>query len=357
MHGGQEGRFYHGYYGHYCYLPLYLFIGEHLLCSRLRPSNIDASAGSVEELERIVGRIRAAWPSVRLIVRGDSGFCREEIMAWCEQNRVDYVLGLARNSRLVERITKALHKSGSRCVTTGRASRRYRQFRYRTEKSCSRKRRVVAKVEWLAKGANPRFVVTSLGRESGGPRQVYRIKECQLGLFADRTSSATLRANQLRLYFASFAYVLLHGLRRLALAKTRWVQAQCTTLRVRFLKIAARVRITVRRVWLSFASAYPHRDAFAAAVTALSPGAALETGRVIPASPVQDTLATCQGLLVLGHRKTRAERPISAYSTPQNTDSDPQQTVPNPRQTPPAPATVPTQGPQTLRELGGLGSA
>jgi len=282
LHGGQEGRFYHGYYRGYCYLPLYIFCGEHLLGARLRPANIDGSAGSVEELERIVGRIRAAWPSVSIVVRGDSGFCREEIMAWCERNGVDYVLGLARNPRLAKRIAKALRKSGSRCAATGRASRRYRQFRYRARKTWSRPRRVVAKAEWLPKGPNPRFVVTSLGREAGGPRHVYRklycargdmenrIKECQLGLFADRTSAATMRANQLRLYFSSFAYVLMHGLRRLALAGTRWAKAQCGTLRVRFLKIAARARVTTRRVWLSFASAHPHRETFAAAAAALS---------------------------------------------------------------------------------------
>ena len=281
LHGTQEGRFFHGYYKNYCYLPLYIFCGEHLLCARLRPSNRDASAGSVEELTRIVGRIRARWPDVRLVIRGDSGFCREGIMAWCEENEVDYVLGLARNNVLEKRIAKAQRKSRSRYVTRGKASRRFREFRYRTLDSWSRSRRVVAKAEHLAKGSNPRFVVTSLSPKEVGRQRLYetlycargdmenRIKEQQLDLFADRTSSHTMRANQLRLYFASFAYVLMHSLRRLALVGTSWARMQCGTLRVKLLKIAARVRITARKVWLSFSSAYPYRAEFAAAAAAL----------------------------------------------------------------------------------------
>lgn len=291
LHGDQEGRFFHGYYKSYCYLPLYIFCGGHLLCARLRPSNTDAASGSVQELERIVGRIRRRWPQARIIVRGDSGFCREDLMGWCERQGVDYVLGLARNDRLVKRIAKALRKSASRHVATGRASRRFRAFRYRTRTSWSRTRRVVAKVEWLAKGENPRFVVTSLSKEEAGAQYLYeklycargdmenRIKECQLALFADRTSSATLRANQLRLHFASFAYALLHGLRRLALSGTRWAKAQCGTIRVRWLKVAARVRITARKVWVSFSSAYPYRGEFAAIAQALRP----EPARAPPA--------------------------------------------------------------------------
>ena len=178
LHGAQEGRFFHGYYESYCYLPLYIFSGEHLLCARLRPSNIDAAEGSVQELKRIVGRIRQPFPAVRIVVRGDSGFCRDEIMDWCERNGVDYVLGLARNERLVKRIGKALRKSRSRHVATGRASRRFRAFRYRTRASWSRTRRVVAKAEWLRKGANPRFVVTSLPREVAGAQYLYEKLYC-----------------------------------------------------------------------------------------------------------------------------------------------------------------------------------
>ena len=223
LHGNQQGRFFHGYYGQYCYLPLYIFCGEHLLCARLREADVDPAAGSVEELEWIVGQIRTRWPSVPIVVRGDSGFCREAIMAWCEQHGVEYVLGLGGNARLVKRIDKALRKSRARHVATGQPSRRFRSFRYRTRKTWGRARRVVGKAEWLAKGANPRFVVTSLPCQVAGAQHLYedlycargemenRIKEQQLGLFADRTSSASMRANQLRLYFASFAYVLMQG--------------------------------------------------------------------------------------------------------------------------------------------------
>ena len=281
LHGEQEGRFFHGYYKSYCYLPLYIFCGEHLLCARLRPADRDAAAGSVDELARIVNQIRARWPKVQIIVRGDSGFCREELMVWCETHDVGYLLGLAKNDRLEKLVAKALRKSQRRYLQTGRASRRFRELRYRTRQSWSRTRRVVAKAEYLAKGANPRFVVTSLDAKTAGARVLYedlycargemenRIKEQQLGLFADRTSTATLRANQLRLYLSSFAYLLMHGLRRLGLAGTCWARAQCSTIRTRILKLAAVVRITARRVWLAFASGYPYRNEFAAALAQL----------------------------------------------------------------------------------------
>ncbi len=275
LHGHQEGRFFHGYYGCYCYLPLYIFCGEHLLCARLRPSNRDAAAGSVEELSRVVEQIRARWPKTRIIIRGDSGFCREALMGWCEHNRVGYVLGLARNARLVRALGAALHEAQTDYLATGEAARRFEEFPYRTRKSWSRARRVVGKAEHLAKGPNPRFVVTNLPPSRAGARHLYeklycgrgdmenRIKEQQLGLFADRTSAATLRANQLRLYFASFAYVLMHGLRRLGLAGTELARAQATTIRLKLLKIGTRLRITVRKVWLSFSEAYPYASVFA----------------------------------------------------------------------------------------------
>ena len=281
LHGHQEGRFFHGYYGSYCYLPLYIFAGEHLLCARLRPSDRDASAGSVEELSRIVAQIRARWPKTRIIIRGDSGFCREAIMGWCEENRVGYVLGLARNARLVRALGAALHEAKVEYQATGEAARRFEEFPYRTRKSWSRTRRVIGKAEHLAKGANPRFVVTNLPPSRGKARHLYeklycargdmenRIKEQQLGLFADRTSAATLRANQLRLYFASFAYVLMHGLRRLGLAGTELARAQATTIRLKLLKIGTRLRITVRKVWLSFSETYPYASVFARIVANL----------------------------------------------------------------------------------------
>lgn len=274
LHGHQEGRFFHGYYGCYCYLPLYIFCGEHLLCARLRPSNIDASAGSVEELERIVAQIRTHWPKTRIVIRGDSGFCREAIMRWCEDRGVGYVLGLARNARLIRAIGRQLRAAREEHRRTGQAARVFKDFEYRTRKTWSRRRRVIGKAEYLPDKANPRFVVTNLPTHRAGARRLYeqiycargdmenRIKEQQLGLFADRTSSATLRANQLRLYFASFAYVLLHGLRRLGLQDTPYARAQCTTIRLRLLKIGARIRITVRKIWLSFSESYPYAREF-----------------------------------------------------------------------------------------------
>ena len=272
LHGHQEGRFFHGYYRCYCYLPLYIFCGEHLLCARLRSSNQDAAAGSVEELERIVRQIRQRWPNTRIVIRGDAGFCREAIMAWCEANNVRYVLGLARNKRLQRALGTEMEEARAAHERTGEPARRFRDFRYRTRKSWSRERRVIGKAEYLPNKANPRFVVTNLTTRQASAKRLYetlycargdmenRIKEQQLGLFADRTSTATMRANQLRLYFSSFAYVLLHGLRRLGLAGTAHAKAQSTTIRVKLLKIGARIRITVRKVWLSFSEAYPYAD-------------------------------------------------------------------------------------------------
>lgn len=280
LYGKQEDRFFHGYYNEYCYLPLYIFCGDHLLCARQRCSNQDASAGSGEEVERIVKQIRRRWPKVRIILRADSGFCREELMGWCEHNRVDYVLGLARNSRLQRKIAPQLQEAKEQHQRTGKAARVFAEFSYRTRKSWSRSRRVVAKAEYLEKGENPRFVVTSLPCESWQAAALYektycargemenRIKE-QLSLFADRMSTETLRANQLRLYFSSLAYVLMHALRRLALAGTEWAQAQVHTIRLRLLKIAAEVRVSVRRIWVSYSNAYPWKRMFTTAWVAL----------------------------------------------------------------------------------------
>ena len=274
LHGHQEGRFFHGYYRCYCYLPLYIFCGEHLLCARLRRSNRDGAAGSIEELERIVGQLRRRWPKVRIHIRGDSGFCRESIMKWCEEHDIGYVLGLARNRRLERALGTAMCEARSVHRHTGHAARRYRDFTYRTRKSWSRRRRVVGKAEYLSKGANPRFVVTSLSPRKASARRLYeklycargdmenRIKEQQLDLFADRTSTHTMRANQLRLYFSSFAYVLMHALRRLGTEGTELARAQCATLRLKLFKVAARIRITARRVWLSFSQAYPYAATF-----------------------------------------------------------------------------------------------
>jgi len=279
LHGHQEGRFFHGYYDCYCYLPLYIFCGRHLLAAKLRRSNIDASAGSVEEIERIVGHIREAWPRVRIVLRGDSAFARERLMAWCEDNRVDYLFGLARNERLEKRIAQALDEARRIGQETGAPARVFRDFLWSTRDSWSRRRRVIAKAEWSRGEANPRFVVTSLRPDRWPARALYedlycargdmenRIKECQLDLYADRTSAATMRANQLRLWFASFAYVLLCALRRIGLAHTRLAVATCGTIRLKLLKIGAQVRVSVRRVKIAMATACPYATEFALAHT------------------------------------------------------------------------------------------
>jgi hypothetical protein len=285
LHGHQEGRFFHGYYDGYCYLPLYIFCGEHLLCARLRRSNIDGAAGAREEVERIVAQIRARWPAVRIILRADSGFCREELMSWCEQKRVDYLFGLARNARLVRAIGAELHAAAAESRATGRPARRFKELVYRTRKSWSRPRRVVAKAEQTGDKSNPRFVVTSLSRQQLAARQLYealycargemenRIKEAQLDLFADRLSTATFRANQLRLWLASAAYVLMHTLRRVGLAGTALARACANTIRLRLLKIGAVVTVSVRRVKLAMSSACPHQAEFIAACHALGAAA------------------------------------------------------------------------------------
>jgi hypothetical protein len=271
LHGRQEGRFFHGYYDTYCYLPLYIFCGDQLLAAKLRPSNIDASAGALEELARIVAQMRTHWPTVKIVVRADSGFCREPIMRWCEQHGVDYVLGLARNSRLVDLVADALAEAKALYDERGEAARLFSEFAYRTRESWSRSRRVVAKAEHLDKGANPRFVVTTLQGEARTLyEQIYcargdmenRIKEQQLALFADRTSAATMRANQLRLWFSSVAYTLMEALRRLALAGTELARAQCDTIRCRLLKIGARIHVSVRRVWVALSESCPLAELF-----------------------------------------------------------------------------------------------
>ena len=274
IHGHQEGRFYHGYYGNYCYLPLYIFAGEHLLCARLRRSNIDGADGSIDELERIVGQIRRSWPDVSIIIRADSGFCRDELLSWCEAHQVGYVVGLAKNNRLKREIAEQMTQAEAAFTDTGKPARVFKDFRYRTRDSWSCERRVIGKAEFLEKGANPRFVVTSLSPERLDARALYedfycargdmenRIKEQQLDLFADRTSAATMRANQLRLYLSSAAYMLMHALRRLGLRNTDLARAQCGTIRLKLLKIGAQVRLTVRHIWVSMSEAYPYVDTF-----------------------------------------------------------------------------------------------
>ena len=274
IHGHQLGRFFHGYYKNYCYLPLYIFCDDHLLCARLRPSDIDASAGALKQLERIVAQIREVWPGVEIVIRADSGFCREPILAWCEANGVDYLLGLAQNKRLVAMIAAEQEQARQEFERTKEPARVFAELRYETLKTWSRERRVVAKAEHLGKGANPRFVVTSLSAEACAAKPLYeedycgrgeaenQIKEQQLHLFADRTSARTMRANQIRLFFSSIAYVLLNALRRLGLAGTELSEAQCQTIRLKVLKIGALVRVTVRKVWVRMSSGCPYAEVF-----------------------------------------------------------------------------------------------
>lgn len=282
LHGAQEGRFFHGYYDCYCYLPLYVFCGQHLLAAKLRRSNIDASAGAVAEVARLVAQIRARWPKVGILLRADSGFAREELMAWSEANHVDYLFGLAKNDRLIGEIAAELAAAAAESLATGQSARQFKDFWWTTRKSWSVRRRVVAKAEHSKGEANPRFVVTSLAADAYPAQQLYediycargdmenRIKECQGDLFADRTSAASMRANQLRLWFASMAYVLLCALRRIALQHTQLATATCGSLRLKLLKIGALVQVSVRRIKIAMASGCPYLREFAAAHAVLA---------------------------------------------------------------------------------------
>jgi hypothetical protein len=316
LHGAQEGRFFHGYYDCYCYLPLYVFCGDQILVAKLRKADIDASAGAVDEIARVIAQIRVRWPKVRIVLRADSGFAREELMAWCEANDVEFLFGLAQNARLNAQIAEDLAAAAEASVATGKPARRFKDFTYSTLNSWSRERRVIGKAEWMTPSvaeaddttqrrkrkkakkarnskaaaapavslpgrANPRFIVTSLKAGDHEARALYEkrycargemenhIKECQLDLFADRTSSHTMRANQLRLWLASFAHVLMSALRRIGLAGTRLADATCGTIRLKLLKIGALVKTSVRRVLFSMASAFPYVDAYATAWAAL----------------------------------------------------------------------------------------
>ena len=285
LHGEQEGRFFHGYYDGYCYLPLYVTCGRHLLAAKLRRSNIDGAAGADVELARIVGRLRSRWPRVRILVRADSGFARESLMAWCEENDVDFVLGMARNERLAKEIEEHLAQAEAESRRTGKPARRFKDFHYRTRDSWSRSRRIVGKAEWTGDKANPRFIVTSLNRAEIKGRPLYekvycargnmenRIKECQMDMFADRTSANTLRANQLRLWFSSMAYVLLCALRRIGLPYTRFATASCGSIRLALLKIGAVVTTSMRRVRIAMASSCPWQLVFREAYALLGAAA------------------------------------------------------------------------------------
>jgi hypothetical protein len=285
VHGEQEGRFFHGYYDCYCYLPLYVFCGRHLLAARLRPASMDAAAGAAQEVARIVAQIRRRWPQVRILVRADSGFAREELMAWCEANGVDFLFGLQKNARLVAEIASEIAQAEAKSRRTGKPARYFKDFRWTTRRSWSRERRVVGKAEFTTDEANPRFVVTSLRRAECQAKYLYeklycargdmenRIKECQLDLYADRTSTATMRANQLRLWLASFAYVLLCAVRRIGLHHTPFANASCGTIRLKLLKIGALVRVSVRRIKIAMASSCPAAEVWGCAAVRLNAAA------------------------------------------------------------------------------------
>ena len=275
LHGEQEGRFFHGHYDGYCYLPLYVFCGRHLLLARQRCANVAGSAGAVEEMARIVAQIRQSWPRVRITLRADSGFANDPLMAWCEANRVDYVFGLARNVRLEAVLAEPLAEAKRLCLASGKPARVFRDFRYRTRDSWSRERRVVGKAEHTLDGANPRFVVTSLKRTrtTYDARSLYEDLYCARGeaenrigeqfeMFADRASSATLQANQLRLWFSAMAYVLVDTLRRVGLRHTQFADAAVATIRLKLLKLGAQVRKSVRRIHFAIASGCPNKDEF-----------------------------------------------------------------------------------------------
>jgi hypothetical protein len=285
VHGEQEGRFFHGYYDCYCYLPLYVFCGRHLLAAKLRPASMDAAAGAAQEVARIVAQIRRRWPQVRILVRADSGFAREELMAWCEANGVHFLLGLQKNDRLIAEIAGEIAQAEAKSRRTGKPARYFKEFKWRTRRSWSRERRVVGKAEFTTDEANPRFVVTSLKRAECRPKYLYeklycargdmenRIKECQLDLYADRTSTATMRANQLRLWLASFAYVLLCAVRRIGLQHTPFANASCGTIRLKLLKIGALVRVSVRRIKIAMASSCPAAEVWGRAAVRLNAAA------------------------------------------------------------------------------------
>ena len=283
LHGDQQDRFFHGYYGGYCYLPLYIFCARHLLCALLRPANIDDSTGALEQVQRIVSRLRGVWPEVKILLRADSGFARESLMAWCEQNQVDYLFGLARNPRLEEAIHPELAQAKALSDQRQQPVRLCKDFSYRTHKSWSRQRRVMAKAEILPRGPNPRFVVTSLSAHNHPAQPLYeqtycargemenRIKEQQLDLFADRTSTHTFRANQLRLSLTACAYVLMEGLRRDGLKHTCLAKATVGSLRLKLLKIGAQITTSVRRIKVALASGCPYQREFRLAWAHLPP--------------------------------------------------------------------------------------
>ena len=278
VHGKQEGRFFHGYYDEYCFLPLYVFAGEQLLCAYLRPANIDGAKHAWAILALMVKRLRQAWPDVKIIFRGDSGFCRWKMLRWCDRHGVDYIVGLAKNPALTKRSATLMSSAENAFKETGQKQRLFGEFSYAAG-TWDKQRRVIARIEHTDKGENPRFITTSLAGEG---QQLYeqtycargevenRIKEQQLGLFADRTSCHDFVANQFRLLLSSLAYVLIETLRRTCLASTELAQAQASTIRLRLLKIGALVQRSVRRIVIHLSESFPMREVFQSVAATLS---------------------------------------------------------------------------------------
>jgi hypothetical protein len=279
VHGRQEGRFFHGYYDRYCFLPLYVFCGEELLVSYLRPANIDGAHHAAAVVKLLVRRLRQAWPEVRIVIRADSGFCRRKLLGWCERNGVEYVIGLARNTRLAELAASAIARTERRYARTGVKQRDFAQLRY-AARTWNKARRVIVRTEHGAQGANPRYVVTN--RWDAAARiydEIYcqrgemenRIKEQQLGLFADRTSCSDWWANQFRLLEASLAYTLMQVIRAVGLVGTELATAQCSTIRLKLFKVGAAIVRSVRRIRFQLSSAFPYQELFLTAALRLSP--------------------------------------------------------------------------------------
>jgi hypothetical protein len=280
VHGNQEGRFFHGYYDHYCLLPLYVFCGDQLLVSYLRPSQIDGARHAWAILALLVKRLREVWPEVRIIFRGDSGFCRHHMLTWCERKGVGYIMGIAKNNTLLRCISEPMQWVQELADLTGEKQREFYQFHYAAG-TWKRRRKVIAKLEVSAQGQNPRFIVTNL---EGDKQHLYddhycargdmenRIKEQQLGLFADRTSAHDWWANQFRLLLSSLAYVLMEGIRRLGLKGTELAPAQMSTIRLKLLKIGAVILRNTRRIRFLLSSAYPYQTLFFEVAARLKPG-------------------------------------------------------------------------------------
>lgn len=280
LHGEQERRNFLSQYNEYCYLPVSMYIDDHLVFTKLRSADREVATGIVSALTFVVKELRERYPSLRILIRADSGFCRDEIMSWCEAHDVDYLLGLAKNTHLNEFLRPAMEKARVECEATGKPSRHFHDFQYQTNRTWSRERRVVGKAEHLSLGPNPRFVVTSLGRKAAKAVLLYerlycargdmenRIKE-QLQLFSDRLSDHTFRGNTVRHYLSAVAYVLMAAFRRRILRRTQFARAYFDTIRLRLFKIAAQISYSCRRIFIRLEDSFTMQKEFNTAAQAL----------------------------------------------------------------------------------------